>query len=204
MMKKFLLLALLFLPTHAHASLFSYGSMNADLINVSQLGVYYQGTNGLVTSGGSLVTLLSNNSLASLANSTSISTGVATSSGLGSECASGICTQTQTASVINSMLVLTVGAIGTAVNAGANVSCWFLTSVDGTNFENSSNIPARSPDVIFPLQPRTYSAGEVIYPNGRSIVIPPTPFKLMCQNNTGQALASTGNSIVLAPSAWYQ
>jgi hypothetical protein len=114
---------------------------------------------------------------------------------------SGEFTNANTNQVIFSPVVLTLGAIGSALSAGANVSCWFLQSPDGTHFESSSFAPARPPDVVFALPAATITAGTIFLNQGTIVRVPALPFYVLCQNNTGQTLAASGNMIALVPTA---
>lgn len=94
---------------------------------------------------------------------------------------------------------VTLGAIGTALSVGANLSGWFLTSYDGTNYEQQSVAPPRAPDFIIPLPASTISAATIWKGSGL-VLIPPLKFFVSLQNNTGQTLAgSAANTVRIAP-----
>ena len=166
-------------------------------------------TNFLWTPGGSnsgllasAITLLGNTSeLSGLVNSTSASTGLVTSSVNGS---SGLFTNANTAQAIWGEIFLTLGAIGSALSAGANIAGWFLTSPDSnTTLEATTLVPPRSPDFIIPLPATTISASATIAYKAPGLVrIPSLQFKVLVQNNTGQTLANSSNNVLkLAPIA---
>lgn len=115
--------------------------------------------------------------------------------------ASGVYKQSDTAQAIWGELFLTLGAIGTALSSGACITGWFVQSFDGgTTFEQSSVAESRSPDFIVPLPNTTIGAGTINKANGL-VRLPALPFKVMLQNNTGQSLASSANTLKLAPVA---
>jgi hypothetical protein len=114
--------------------------------------------------------------------------------------ASGKFTNNDTAQGIFADLFLTLGAIGTALSAGANVAGWFLDSPDsGTTYESLTAQPARPPDFIIPLPATTISGGTVFAAHG--IVLSALQFKVLVMNNSGQTFASSANTLKLAASA---
>jgi hypothetical protein len=145
--------------------------------------------NGLLTSA---VTLQSTE-MNSLANASLIVSSVGG--------ASGVFTNSNTAQALLGEIYLTLGAIGTALSAGANLAGWFLTSPDGgTTYESTTVQPARPPDFWVPLPATTISGGTTFKAVG-PIGIPALEFKVLVMNNTGQALAASANTIKLAPVA---
>ncbi len=113
--------------------------------------------------------------------------------------ASGVFSNTSSAQSIWVQIFATLGAIGTALQAGANLAGWFLPSYDGgTNFEQASAVPARSPDFIVPL-PFTTIASGAIYTSSGLVLLPSLKYKVGIQNNSGQTLAATANVVRAAP-----
>jgi hypothetical protein len=112
----------------------------------------------------------------------------------------GVFSNANSGQVIWSPMLLTLGATAGAIQTGGNLSCWFLQSVDGATFEGDSAAPPRAPDVVFPL-PATVLSGSNIFMAQGLVRIPALRFKVLCQNNSGQTLSATGNTIVLAPTA---
>ncbi|HEY1260230.1 MAG TPA: hypothetical protein VGF34_13365 [Stellaceae bacterium] len=114
--------------------------------------------------------------------------------------AGGVYSNASTAQVIWSPMVLTLGPTAGAMQTGANVSCWLLPSIDGLTFESSASAPPRAPDAVFPLPAATLSASATFLSQGL-VRVPALKFKVLCQNNSGQALNAAGNTVVLAPTA---
>jgi hypothetical protein len=112
---------------------------------------------------------------------------------------SGTFSNTSSVQSIWAELFLTLGAIGSALSAGANIAGWFLQSYDGgTTYEQASVVPPRGPDFIIPLPVSTISAATVWLSNGL-VLVPALKYKVGVQNNTGQTLASSANTIKAAP-----
>lgn len=91
-------------------------------------------------------------------------------------------------------LVVTFGSTPTA---NTSVSVWFLREIDGTNYEDGSAsvTPARNPDVVIPIRATT-NAQRII----KQCVLPSGDFKPLVRNDgTGQAFASSGNTLKIRP-----
>ena len=145
--------------------------------------LYGAGTsnNGLLTS---VLTLLTTelNSLASAA--LIISSVVGTS---------GLFTNSNTGQGIYADLFFNLGAV-TAMTAGGNLAVWFLTSPDGSTFESTTVVPPRAPDAIVPLDATT---GSKVYAAKR-VILPALNFKVLVQNNSGQAFTASANTLKAA------
>ena len=61
--------------------------------------------------------------------------------------ASGVFTNSDTAQAIYGRMFLTLGAVASALSAGANIAGWFLHSYDGTNFGGSSGVVPLAPRI---------------------------------------------------------
>lgn len=110
---------------------------------------------------------------------------------------SGIFNNSNTSQGMIGDLFLSLGnpGIGTALSAGANLSGWFLTSLDGgTTFESASVAPPRPPDFLIPLPATTITAGAPPFKTMGPIMVPSLPFKVLVQNNTGQTFGNGGTT----------
>lgn len=144
--------------------------------------------NGLLTAA---VTLMSTE-LNSVVNA-----GTAVSS-VGGASTTGVFKNSDFAQAMIGNLYLTLGTISSAVSAGGNVAGWWLESPDGgTTYENtvSGAAQARPPDFILPVPATTITSGWV-FP-GVLVRVPALVTKVFIQNNLGQTLASSGNTIKL-------
>lgn len=86
---------------------------------------------------------------------------------------------------------------GTSPTANTGCSIWFLTSQDGTNYEDggTSTTPARMPDLVIPVLSST-SAQRII----RRGLLPYGLCKVLLKNDgTGQAMAASGNTLKIRP-----
>jgi hypothetical protein len=95
-----------------------------------------------------------------------------------------------------------VVTFGTNPTANTGVSIWWLRSIDGSNTEDggSSLTPARAPDLVIPVEVTT-SAQRII----RRCLIPPGTFTPLLKNDgTGQAFASSGNTLKILPLTYQQ
>ncbi len=112
----------------------------------------------------------------------------------------GVFSNANTGQVIWSPLVLTLGSTAGAFQTGGNLSCWFLQSLDGATYESGAAAPPRAPDVVFPLPAAALAATTTFLSQGL-VRLPALRFKVLCQNNSGQTLNASGNTVVLAPTA---
>jgi hypothetical protein len=113
---------------------------------------------------------------------------------------SGVFGNSNTGQVIWAPLVLTLGSTAGAFQTGGNLSCWFLQSLDGATFESGTAAPPRAPEAVFPL-PAAALAGTTTFLSQGLVRVPALKFKVLCQNNSGQTLNASGNTVVLAPTA---
>ena len=86
---------------------------------------------------------------------------------------------------------------GTNPTANTAVSVWLLRELDGTNYEDggTSVTPTRPPDMIFTVRAVTTAQRIVAVCD-----LPPgVPKALIRNDGTGQAIASSGNTLKLRP-----
>jgi hypothetical protein len=142
---------------------------------------------------GSVLTLLSTelNSLASSTTAGAISS-VGGTSGLFNNTVGGGSMDGYTLATLELSLAAPAGAL--TANTAANV--WFLSTVDGTNYEDGSAsvIPARLPDAVFPV--RAVSTAQRIL---RRALLPQGNWYVLIQHNTGQTWNASGNTLKVVP-----
>lgn len=101
-----------------------------------------------------------------------------------------------TSGYINADIQLVV-TFSASPSANSAICVWFLSSPDGTSYEDGSAsvTPARIPDVILPV--RAVSTAQRI---NRRVVLPWGTFKILFKNDgTGQALLLSGNVLSIRP-----
>jgi hypothetical protein len=135
---------------------------------------------------GSQATLLSTE-LNSLATNTNSAAGSAYNNTIGGGAGDGY-------TLCDVELSCTFGANPTA-NTG--ISLWFLSTQDGTNYEDGSATvtPGRPPDVVLPV-----TAGQTGTRTIRRAMLPWGNFKALARNDgTGQTTAASGGTIKVRP-----
>lgn len=85
-------------------------------------------------------------------------------------------------------LTLTVAAQGSARSTGATVSVYMTLALDGANYDDANATTAELV-AVFSLDAATTARQAT----RRDVPVPPGLFKYFVVNNTGQALASSGN-----------
>ena len=85
-------------------------------------------------------------------------------------------------------LTLTIATQGSARSAGANVAVYLTQALDGTNYDDAHAGTAELV-AVFSLDAATTARQS----SRRDVPIPPGLYKLFLVNNTGQALAASGN-----------
>ncbi len=86
---------------------------------------------------------------------------------------------------------------GTNPTANTSFCAWLLKEIDGTNYEDggASVTPTRVPDLIFTVRAVT-TAQRII----AECDLPPGNFHVLIRNDgTGQAIASSGNTLKIRP-----
>ena len=90
-----------------------------------------------------------------------------------------------------------VATFGTVPAANSALSIWFLTAIDGTNYEDGSAsiTPGRPPEVVLPVRAVTTAQRS-----NRRAWLPWGDFSILVKNDgTGQALAASGNTLKIRP-----
>ena len=98
-------------------------------------------------------------------------------------------------------LVLSIGNIGSNRDAGAIVELFLLEALDDTNFVDGavSIEPAQSDMVgVFNIRASTAAQVHVV----RGVALPPTKYKYLVKNKTGQALSVINNTLERRPYAY--
>lgn len=85
---------------------------------------------------------------------------------------------------------LVIATQGSARSAGAVVELYLTTSLDATNYDDATRGVAELV-AVFPLDAATTARRRTV----RDVPIPPANFKLFAHNATGQAMASSGNTV---------
>lgn len=142
---------------------------------------------------GTTVTLLSTelNSLASSATAGAISS-VGGTSGLFNNTVGGGGFDGSTLGLFELNLAAPAGTL--TANTAANL--WFLSTVDGTNYEDGSAtvIPARAPDLVIPV--RAVSTAQRLQRRAR---LPQGNWFVVIQHVTGQTWGASGNTLKVQP-----
>jgi hypothetical protein len=87
-----------------------------------------------------------------------------------------------------------IAAQGSARDAGGYVALYFLASVDGTNYcygDDALVPPGNALAATFPLDAATTAR----YVTVTHLLVPAGKFKILLENQTGQAFASSANTV---------
>lgn len=84
------------------------------------------------------------------------------------------------------------------------VNVWWLSTVDGTNYETQStgatpNLPGRNPDVVLSTGPNPQASWREVK---RQLVAPTGVTKAYVQNSTGVAFPASGATLKVRPSTF--
>jgi len=88
---------------------------------------------------------------------------------------------------------INLASIDLSAQVNPAINIWLLARTDGTNYEDgtASVDPARMPDKVVPL--REISAAQRVF--ARLLLTTPDQGKILIENKSGAALASTGNTV---------
>lgn len=94
---------------------------------------------------------------------------------------------------------LVLGSPAGSLTAFTAASIWFLTEVDGTDYEDggASVIPARRPDVIIPVRAVGTAQRIIIV-----AYMPPSNWFALLSQSTGQTWAASGNTLKVTPATY--
>ena len=82
--------------------------------------------------------------------------------------------------------------------AGAYITLYLIEAIDGTNYADATNLRLKTSQFlgVFPLDTTAATAQRITL---RNVVIPPSAFKIVLDNQAGVALAASGNTLKMLP-----
>jgi len=88
---------------------------------------------------------------------------------------------------------INLASINLSAQTNPAINIWLLARTDGTNYEDGTDSidPARMPDKVVPL--REIDAAQRVF--ARFLLTTPDQGKILIENKSGVALASTGNTV---------
>jgi hypothetical protein len=94
------------------------------------------------------------------------------------------------------LFLIHIASLASAPTAGTGFFFWFINSLDGSLFEDGSATitPARRADLVIPVRAATGVQNIIVQSS-----LPPNSFYVLCDQNTGQTLASSGNYLKVCP-----
>ena len=90
-------------------------------------------------------------------------------------------------------------ASSTGVSGTTFLKCWFLDKADGTNVisDSGTNVPTTAPDFVI-FWPTIANAGPFnLRSSPRFVMRPPWAYKMLIQQNSGQATTNVNNDNIL-------
>ncbi len=94
-----------------------------------------------------------------------------------------------------------VCTFGSAPTAGRTVDLYFLPTLDGTNYaDGSSSVVPSDSGYVGSFAVRAVNTAQRLLLTG--VPLPPTDFKVIVANNSGQTMAASGNTLKIVMSAY--
>ena len=91
--------------------------------------------------------------------------------------------------------------LASGASGSPHVRIWFVTALDGTNYEDGSTSvePTRAPDIVFPIRLSTTTQMRMVI---GPVMLPNAKFKATLKNYTGQAFTNTNSENQLSYRTW--
>lgn len=95
---------------------------------------------------------------------------------------------------------LNLAAYSGTPTAGGYLALWFISAIDGANYDDAESTISSGPDAMIPIDAK---AGGPYQRTVRGVYLPVGSFKCLAQNvGTGIAFAASGNTVILRPTSF--